>query len=171
MRWTLLMMTLGLALIVCACAESSKTVTSPTDPYEPPIAQDSFAGTISALTSTTCSSAFVRSVHPSYYQQGTDRCVEFRRTSKTAGIVKAVLSWPDWHVDLDLVLNDGVGTNFAQGIGGNKGGERIEAFVNAGTTYVFVVHLQGIDAFFLAGGGRFSGEVATPFTITVERPR
>jgi hypothetical protein len=171
MRLTRLMMTAGLALIVCACDEPSSTMTSPTDAYEPPIVQDTFSGTISALTSTTCSTAFVRSVHPSYYQQGTDRCLEFHRTSKTAGIVTAVLSWPDWHVDLDLVLNDGVGSNFAQGIGGNKGGERVEAFVNAGTTYVFVVHLQGVDTFFLAGGGKFSGELATPFTISVERPR
>ena len=171
MRWTLPMLTLGLALIAAACADSSRTTTSPTDAYEPPIVQDSVAGTISALTSTTCSTAFVRSVHPSYYQQGTDRCLEFPRVSKTAGIVKAVLSWPDRHVDLDLVINDGVGTNFAQGIGGNKGGERVEAFVNAGTAYVFIVHLQGVDTFFLAGGGRFSGEVATPFTISVERPR
>jgi hypothetical protein len=171
MEWKRLMMTAGLALAICACDESSSTMTSPTDAYEPPIVHDTFSGTISALTSATCSPAFVRSVHPSYYQQGTDRCMEFSRTSTTAGIVKAVLSWPDWHVDLDLVLNDGVGSNFAQGIGGNKGGERVESFVNAGTTYRFIVHLQGVDTFFLAGGGKFPGEVASPFTISVERPR
>lgn len=81
------------------------------------------------------------------------------------------MRWPDSRVDIDLVLNDGVATNFAQAIGGNICCHSLEAFVNAGTTYVFIVHLQGIDTFFLARGGVFAGELATPFTISVERPR
>jgi hypothetical protein len=126
---------------------------------------------ISALSSPPCPSSFVRSVHPNYYNDGSGRCVVFQRTSVTAGIVKASLQWPDHRVDIDLVLNDGVATNFAQSIGGNICCHRLEAFVNAGTTYSFIVHLQGIDTFFRAGGGIFAGEVATTFTIEVERPR
>jgi hypothetical protein len=171
MQWQRLTITAAFALMACACDDAPGTPASPTDAYEPPIVQETFAGTISALTSTTCSSAFVRSVHPRYYQEGTDRCLEFRLASRTAGVVKAALSWADRRLDLDVVLNDGVATNFAQGIGGNKGIERVESFVNAGTTYVLIVRLQGVDAFFLANGGTFSGEVATPFTISVERPR
>jgi hypothetical protein len=129
------------------------------------------SGRISALTSPACPIAFTRSVHPNYYTQGTGRCVVFQRTSVTAGIVKANMQWPDHRVDIDLVLNDGVGTNFAQAIGGNICCHRLEAFVNAGTTYSFIVHLQGVDTFFTAGGGIFTGEVATTFTIDVERPR
>jgi hypothetical protein len=171
MDWKRLLMTAALAVIVGACDDAASTPTSPDDAYQSPLVHETFSGTLTALTSTACSPAFVRSVHPSYYQQGTGRCVEFRATSTTAGIVKAVLSWPERHLDLDLVLNDGVGSNFAQGIGGNKGSERIESFVNAGTTYAFIVHLQGVDALFLANGGRFPGEVTTPFTIEIERPR
>src|SRR5262245_43385642 len=156
---------IGASVILSSCS------TSPTDPYEPPILQETFSDSINAMTSAPCPTSFVRSVHPDYYRQGTGRCVEFRQTSATAGTVRATLTWPDRRLDLDLVLNDGVGTNFALGIGGNKGSERIEAFVNANTTYVFIVHLQGIDTFFLAGGGVFSGDVATPFSIAVERPR
>ena len=160
-----------------ACSSAMDGEGTPTSPsgnspaYEPPILQDSMSGRISAVGSAPCPNAFARSVHPNYYTQGTGRCVVFQRTSVTAGIVKAALTWPDHRVDIDLVLNDGVGTNFAQAIGGNICCHRLEAFVNAGTTYSFIVHLQGIDTFFTAGGGVYSGEVATTFTIDVERPR
>src|SRR5439155_10967678 len=135
--WIRAGVTASLGVLLYACSGSSM---SPSDTYQPPILQETLSGSISAKTSPQCSNAFVRSVHPSYYALGTNRCVEFRATSETAGMVKASLRWPDWHVDLDLVLNDGVDTNLPQGLGGNKSGERIEAFVNAGTTYVFIVH-------------------------------
>ena len=42
--------------------------------------------------------------------------------------------------------------------------------VNGGASYVFVVYLRGIDPVFVANGGKFAGEIATEFTLEVERP-
>jgi hypothetical protein len=125
------------------------------------------SGTMSATASPECSSAFQRSVDASYYRGGTQRCAEFQRFSHTAGTISAVLTWADRRIDLDLVLNDGSGTNFRQSIAANRSSERIEFFVNPGTPYVFVVYLRGVDPL---SGGRLTGEVSTAFTLTVERP-
>ena len=132
--------------------------------------RETLVDTISAVTSPACSTAFRASVDASYYSGGTQRCVEFHRRSNTAGIITAVLTWRDLRLDLDLVLNDGVGMNFRQSIAANRSPERIEFFVNGGTDYAFVVYLRGVDGQFLVNGGVFSGEVATPFTLEVERP-
>lgn len=67
-----------LSLAGCAGSETASNPGAPSEPpYEPPILQETVSGDISAVTSSQCSTAFVRSVHPNYYQQGTNRCVEF----------------------------------------------------------------------------------------------
>lgn len=133
------------------------------------LVRETMAGTIS-VASPVCSSAFQRSVDASYYRGGTQRCAEFERFSHTAGIITATLMWQDRRIDLDLVLNDGVGMNFRQSIAANRSPERLEFFINAGTAYLFVVYLRGVAPQFLANGGRFTGDVSTAFTLTVERP-
>jgi len=135
------------------------------------IVRETLVGTVSAVTSTMCSEAFRLSVDPSYYLGGTQRCEEFPRSSATAGTVTARLTWQDPRIDLDLVLNDGVRTNFRQSIAANRCCETIEFFVNGGTSYRLVVYLRGVDPQFLANGGTFTGEVATRFTLSVERPQ
>lgn len=132
--------------------------------------REALAGAISTLTSPVCSNGFRASVDASYYLGGTQRCAEFRRRSGTAGIITARLTWQDRRIDLDLVLNDGLGMNFRQSIAANRCCETIEFFVNGGTDYVFIVYLRGVDPQFLANGGVFSGNVETPFTLEVERP-
>ena len=81
------------------------------------------------------------------------------------------LTWQDSRIDLDLVLNDGLRTNFRQSIAANRCCERVESFVNGCTDYAFVIYLRGVDPVFLANGGRFTGEVSTAFTLTVERSK
>jgi hypothetical protein len=118
-----------------------------------------------------CSGAFKASVDASYFLGGTGKCMEFSRRSGTAGIVSGRLTWQDKRIDLDLVLNDGVGSNYRQSIAANRCCETVEFFVNGGTDYVFVVYLRGVDPQFLANGGVFAGEVVTPFTLEIERPQ
>jgi hypothetical protein len=154
----------GVSMALGACGGS------PEAPSGTRIARETLTGTIGAATSPTCSNAFRASVDPSYYLEGTQRCAEFRRRSDTAGIVTGRLTWQDRRIDLDLVLNDGVGMNFRQSIAANRCCETIEFFVNRGTDYVFVVYLRGVDPVFLATGGVFSGDVVTPFTLEIERP-
>jgi cobalamin biosynthesis Mg chelatase CobN len=96
--------------------------------------------------------------------------MEFPRRSVTAGIITARLTWQQIRLDLDLVLNNGAGMNFRQSIAANRCCETVEFFVNGGTDYAFVVYLRGVDPQFLANGGIYTGEVATPFTLEVERP-
>jgi hypothetical protein len=134
------------------------------------LVRETLSGAMSATASPECSTTFQRSVDPPYYRGGSERCAEFQRFSHTAGTISATLTWEDRRLDLDLVLNDGAGTNFRQSIAANRRPERVEFFVNAGTPYVFVVYLRGVDPQFLANGGRFTGEVSTAFTLTVERP-
>ena len=86
-------------------------------------------------------------------------------------MITARLTWQDLRLDLDLVLNDGVRTNFRQSIAANRCCETVEFAVNAGTPYIFVVYLRGVDPQFLANGGTFTGEVSTAFTLAVERPK
>ena len=124
-----------------------------------------------SLSSPACSDSFRRSVDESYFGRGTQKCAEFARYSSTAGEIVATLRWPvGSHIDLDLVLNDGLGSNFRQSIAANRASESVRFVVNGGTSYVFVVYLRGIDPVFLANGGKFTGEVATEFMLEVERP-
>ncbi|MEZ5420438.1 MAG: hypothetical protein R2708_24280 [Vicinamibacterales bacterium] len=134
------------------------------------IVRETLSATIGATESPACSAAFRQSVDASYFDGGTGRCMEFRRRASTAGIITARLTWRDVRLDLDLVLNDGIGSNFRQSIAANRCCETIEFFVNAGTDVVFVVHLRGVDPQFLANGGTHSGPVTTAFTLEVERP-
>ena len=143
---------------------------SPEAPTGTHVLRETLTGTIST-TSSTCSNAFRSSVDASYFAGGTQRCAEFGRRSGTAGIITARLTWDDPRIDLDLVLNDGVGMNFRQSIAANRCCETIEFFVNGGTDYAFVVYLRGVDPQFLANGGVFTGQVATAFTLEVERPQ
>jgi hypothetical protein len=154
----------SVAMLMVACADT------PNGPSGTHIVRETLEGTISAMSSTACSNAFRLSVDASYYEGGTQRCVEFRRRSTTAGIITARLTWLDRRLDLDLVLNDTVRTNFRQSIAANRHGETIEFFVNGGTNYSLIIYLRGVDAQFLANGGKFEGEVVTPFTLEVERP-
>jgi hypothetical protein len=154
----------GLAVALSGCDESPD---APTGTHN---VREALTGTISLAASPACSNAFRASVDPSYYLGGTQRCAEFRRRSATPGIITARLIWQDPRLDLDLVLNDGAGTNYRQSIAANRCCETIEFFVNGGTDYVLVVYLRGVDAQFIANGGTFSGDVATPFTLDVERP-
>lgn len=172
MRRHISIVIVGLSVFFGACDESAdEAPATPAAPSGTHIVREAPTGTINARTSPTCSDAFRASVDASYYLGGTQRCAEFRRRSDTAGIITARLTWEDRRIDLDLVLNDGRGTNFRQSIAANRSGETVEFFVNGGTDYVFVVYLRGVDAQFLANGGVFSGEVATPFTLEVERPQ
>lgn len=61
-------------------------------------------------------------------ERGIGRCAEVARRSATAGITIASLTWADRRIDLDLVLNNGAGTNFRQSIAANRSGERVEFF-------------------------------------------
>lgn len=135
------------------------------------IIRETLTGTINAITSPACSTAFRQSVDASYFAGGTGRCQEFRHRSMTAGTIAARLTWQDPRLDLDLVLNDGVGQNFRQSIAANRCCETIDFAVNAGTDYVFVIYLRGVDPQFVANGGTFTGDVATSFTLEVERPQ
>lgn len=162
------------AVLTGACGGSSTSTSTSTSPDPAPagtvIVRETLADGIGATTSPTCSAAFVASVHPTYYLGGTQRCVEYRRRSLRPGMVIGDLRWQDSRIDLDLVLNDGVGSNFRQSIAANRCCEKVEFFVNAGTDYIFVVYLRGVDPQFLANGGIFSGPVSTAFTLAVEHP-
>ncbi len=170
-----------LALSLLAFAACEDTRDPPTAPATTPppssgaptgtaIIREMVDGTIGAVKSPECSAAFVASVDASYYAGGLQRCAEFERQSTTADIITARLTWIDRRIDLDLVLNDGVGVNYRQSIAANRSNERLEFWVNGGTSYVFVVYLRGVDPVFLTNGGVFTGEVATPFAIEIERP-
>jgi hypothetical protein len=135
------------------------------------IVRERLTGRIGAETSPVCSDTFKDSVHPNYYFGGTQRCVEFARRSVSTGQVIARLTWQDVRIDLDLVLNDGKGSNFRQSIAANRCCETVEFVLNGGTDYVFVVYLRGVDELYRSRGGTFAGEVATPFTLEIERPR
>lgn len=165
----------SLSAMVGACGADSNTPTEPSQTPGSPqtgtrIVRETLTGSMSATTSATCSPAFRASVDMSYFLGGTGRCVEFPRRSTTAGIITAGLQWQERRIDLDLVLNDRVGMNYRQSIAANRSGEKVEFFVNGGTDYAFVVYLRGVDAQFVANGGVYFGEVATPFTLEVERP-
>jgi hypothetical protein len=164
MRWRSWMVVAGLSMALGACRES------PAEPSGTHIVREALAGNISAIMSPACSNAFRTAVDPSYYVGGTQRCAEFARRSGTSGIITARLTWKDPRIDLDLVLNDGLGTNFRQSIAANRCCETIEFFVNDRTDYTFIVYLRGVDPQFVANGGVFSGEVGTPFALEVERP-
>jgi hypothetical protein len=132
--------------------------------------RETATGNIGATTSAACSQSFILSVDAPYFAGGTGRCAEIARRSTTAGVIIASLGWEDRRIDLDLVLNNGAGTNFRQSIAANRAGERVEFFVNAGTDYVFVAYLRGVDGQFLVNGGTFTGPVTTGYTLTIERP-
>jgi hypothetical protein len=157
----------GLSTVLCSCGGSSTdSYTSPTQ-----VVRETSTGTISADTSPTCSRTFQLSVDASYYQGGLQRCVEFPYMSTMAGLVSGRLTWQNSRIDLDLVLNDSLGTNYRQSIAANRSGEAVDFFVNAGTRYIFIIYLRGVDPVFLANGGQFTGAVSTMFTLAVERPR
>jgi hypothetical protein len=165
------------ALILSLAACDGKTPTTPPAPTPEPPAQtgtrlvrEVVSGTINGTTAPACSQTFRSSVDASYFLGGTGRCAEAARRSATAGVIVATLTWEDRRLDLDLVLNNGAGMNFRQSIAANRGGERVEFFVNGGTDYVFVAYLRGVDGQFLVNGGTFTGVVATPYTLTIERP-
>jgi hypothetical protein len=159
-----------LAVGLCACGSSS-----PSEPDSPPLASDivreTLTGTISATSSGACSQAFQRSVDASYYTGGMQRCTEFTYTTALGGPVSARLTWSDARIDLDLVLNDTVATNYQQSIAANRCCETVQTVLRAGAKYAFVVYLRGVDGQFLANGGRFTGDVATPFTLNIERTK
>jgi hypothetical protein len=165
MRFRLPIIVAGLSLLLPSCGSPAAPEPSGTHPV-----RETLTGTIGVVSSTACSAAFQRSVDPGYYAGGTQRCVEFPRSSATGGVISARLTWQDPRIDLDLVLNDGAGSNFRQSIAANRCCETIEFVVNGGTSYAFVIYLRGVDAQFLANGGTFSGQVSTPFTLEVERP-
>ena len=164
----------ALILWLAACGADSPTGPEPT-PGDPPqsgtrLVRETVNGNIGATASPTCSETFRVSVDVSYFVGGTGRCAEVARRSATAGIIIASLTWEDRRIDLDLVLNNGAGTNFRQSIAANRAGERVEFFVNGGTDYVFVAFLRGVDAQFLVNGGIFTGPVGTSYTLQIERP-
>jgi hypothetical protein len=128
-------------------------------------------GSISATGSAVCGNSFQRSVDSSYYAGGTQRCVEYPRSSSTGGEILGRLTGQDSRLDLDLVLNDTNGTNYRQSIAANRCCEKVSVVINPATNYSFVIYLRGVDAQFIANGGRFSGDVATAFTIEIERPK
>jgi hypothetical protein len=166
----------ALVLMGGACGTNSDTPTTPSPaPVPPPqsgtrLVRETLTGSISATTSSACSQTFRASVDASYFLGGTGRCVEFARRSTTAGVIIARLTWQDVRLDLDLVLNNGAGTNFRQSIAANRCCESFEFFVNAGTDYTFITYLRGVDAQFVANGGVYTGAVTTPFTLEIERP-
>jgi hypothetical protein len=163
---------LSFAAIGCAAADNPASPTpSPGNPQTGTrIVREMLTGAINATTTPGCSPSFKASVDPSYFLGGTQRCMEFPRRSVTAGIITARLTWQQTRLDLDLVLNNGAGMNFRQSIAANRCCETVEFFVNGGTDYAFVVYLRGVDPQFLANGGIYTGDVATPFTLDVERP-
>jgi hypothetical protein len=158
------------SLLLASCGSSGPKTTEPT-PNGTELVRETLTGSIGASSSPACPNAFQRSVDASYYAGGTQKCVEFARSSTTGGGILARLTWEDVRLDLDLVLNDTVATNYRQSIAANRCCETIEFAINPGTRYSFVVYLRGVDAQFLANGGRFSGEVTTRFTLVVERPK
>ena len=155
---------------LASCGSSDSRPTEPT-PTGTELVRETLTGSISASGSPGCSSAFQRSVDGSYYAGGTQKCVEFARASTTGGGIIARLTWTDVRLDLDLVLNDTVATNYRQSIAANRCCETINFVINAGTKYSFVIYLRGVDPQFLANGGRFSGDILTPFTLVIERPK
>jgi hypothetical protein len=159
-----------LAGVVASCGSST-----PGEPDSAPLASDivreTVGGTISAAVSPACSQAFQRSVDPAYYSAGTQRCVEFVYTATLGGPVGARLTWSDVRLDLDLVLNDTVAGNYQQSIAANRCCETVQTVLRPGAKYAFIVYLRGVDPQFVANGGRFSGEVSTPFTLAVERTK
>ncbi len=157
----------GLSLFL---AFSCGSPSAPDPPNGTRPVRETLSGTVNSQSSAVCSTAFQHSVDSAYYAGGTQRCAEFARTSSTGGVVSARLTWQDPRLDLDLVLNDGVGANFRQSIAANRCCETIEFVINARTRYAFVVYLRGVDAQFLANGGTFSGPIATGFTLEVEHP-
>jgi len=164
----------ALILLFAACEKDSPTAPDPTPGGQNQsgtrLVRETISGSISATASSTCSETFRLSVDASYFLGGTGRCAEVARRSTTAGIIIASLNWEDRRIDLDLVLNNGAGTNFRQSIAANRSGERVEFFVNGGTDYVFVGYLRGVDGQFLANGGLFTGPVSTSYTLQIERP-
>jgi hypothetical protein len=164
---------LMLSLAACDSDTPTQPDPTPTGPTPQPgtrLVRETATGTISATASPACSQTFVSSVDASYFAGGTGRCAEAARRSTTAGVIVASLTWEDRRIDLDLVLNNGAGSNFRQSIAANRSGERVEFFVNGGTDYVFVAYLRGVDGQFLVNGGTFTGPVATGYTLTIERP-
>jgi len=157
---------IAVSILAPSCGSAPEAPASPAQ-----VVRETLTGTINADLSSTCSSAFRLSVDASYYAGGSQRCAEYPRLSTTAGMITARLTWQDLRLDLDLVLNDGVRTNFRQSIAANRCCETVEFAVNAGTPYIFVVYLRGVDPQFLANGGTFTGEVSTAFTLAVERPK
>src|SRR5437867_6303388 len=167
MNWRCRILPAAISTMLGSCGGSSTdSYTSPTQ-----VVRETLTGTISAATSPTCSRAFQLSVDASYYQGGLQRCVEFPYTSTTAGLISGRLTWQDRRIDLDLVLNDSLGTNYRQSIAANRAGEAVDFFVNAGTRYIFIIYLRAVDPVFLANGGQFTGEVSTTFTLAIERPK
>ena len=172
-RATMLAAAVVMALATC----SGSTPTSPEGPQppaDPPpqgtrLVREAVSGIIST-DSPACSQTFRTSVDASYFNGGTGRCVEVARRSTTAGVIIASLSWTDRRIDLDLVLNNGAGSNFRQSIAANRSGERVEFFVNAGTDYIFVAYLRGVDGQFLVNGGIYTGAPTTEYTLNIERP-
>ena len=164
-----------LILSLAACEAKSPTTPGPAPPEPPPqsgtrLVRETVSGMINAVASPACSQTFRISVDASYFVGGTGRCAEVARRSTTAGIISAILTWQDRRIDLDLVLNNGAGTNFRQSIAANRGNERVEFFVNGGTDYVFVAYLRGVDGQFLVNGGTYAGDAATAYTLEIERP-
>jgi|SRR5688500_9025956 len=167
----------AVVMTIAACDESTPTPTSPEGaqpPVNPPpqgtrLVREAVSGIIS-IDSNACSQTFRNSVDASYFTGGTGKCVEVARRSATAGVIIASLSWTDRRIDLDLVLNNGAGSNFRQSIAANRSGERVEFFVNAGTDYIFVAYLRGVDGQFLVNGGIFTGPPTTMYTLNIERP-
>lgn len=166
----------ALLLSLAACDGKTPTTPAPTPTPGPPaqtgtrLVREVVSGSINGATSPACSQTFRSSVDASYFLGGTGKCAEVARRSASAGVIVASLTWEDRRLDLDLVLNNGAGMNFRQSIAANRGGERVEFFVNGGTDYVFIAYLRGIDGQFLANGGTFTGEVGTSYTLNIERP-
>jgi len=158
------------SLLLASCGSSDSKTTEPT-PTGTELVRETLTGSISASSSPACPTAFQRSVDASYYAGGTQKCVEFARSSTTGGGILARLTWEDVRLDLDLVLNDTGGTNYRQSIAANRCCETIDFVINPGTKYAFVIYLRGVDPQFLANGGRFSGDISTSFTLVVERPK
>ena len=170
------MMAAAVVITLAACDDSAPTPTSPgpQPPTDPPpqgtrLVREVVSGIISA-DSAACSQTFRSSVDASYFAGGTGRCVEVSRRSTTGGVIIASLSWADRRIDLDLVLNNGAGSNFRQSIAANRSGERVEFFVNPGTDYIFVAYLRGVDGQFLVNGGIYTGPPTTEYTLNIERP-
>lgn len=157
------------SLMASSCGSSSSEPDSV--PLASDIIRETVTGTISATSGATCSAAFQRSVDASYYAGGTQRCAEFVYTTTLGGSVSARLTWTDVRLDLDLVLNDTVAGNYQQSIAANRCCETVQTVLRANAKYAFVVYLRGVDAQFLANGGTFTGAVATPFSLAIERTK